>query len=73
MKGADTASCDETGKAVRDIHQEFIQAGAGSAQAANIARSQLNMVLQNPDCFSARGARRGADSPRSDGQRAAGR
>lgn len=53
-KGADTASCAETKKAVRDMHKEFTQAETGSAQAANIMRTQINMVLQNPDCFPAR-------------------
>ncbi|MET8130049.1 hypothetical protein ABZV67_44710 [Streptomyces sp. NPDC005065] len=53
-KGTVTASCAKTKKAVRDLHQDFTQAGAGSAQAADIMRTQLNMVVQNPDCFSAR-------------------
>ncbi|MFF3129822.1 hypothetical protein ACFVRD_48500 [Streptomyces sp. NPDC057908] len=53
-KDFDRASCAETRKTVLDMGQEAGAAQAGSVQAANIIRTQLHMMLQNPDCFPAR-------------------
>lgn len=51
----DTAasSCTQIDSDLRRMKDEAAAAGEGSSEAANIVRTQLNMIVQNPDCFTA--------------------
>lgn len=50
---AEAGACAQVDSDLRRMKGEAAAAGEGSTQAADIERTQLNIIVQQPDCFSA--------------------